>query len=210
MNDSRLVLTKIIATIGAPGTSSASVAMLTRLVEAGADVFRLNFSHGELSEHGETLGMIREVEERMGKPIGVLGDLSGPKIRVGKVVEGGVMVEAGSDVILQKEEIVADGARFSTTLAELIDDVEIGQKILVNDGAVRMLVVEKSEARGEVVCRVTTGGLITTRKGINLPNTKLSVDAITEKDWRCAEWAVAHHLDFVALSFVTKADEICG
>lgn len=202
------ILTKIIATIGSPGTSSASVAMLHRLAKAGASVFRLNFSHGTLEEHAATLAMIREVEEVIGRPIGVLGDLSGPKIRVGEVVESGVEVEPGSEVVFQREAIVADGPRFSTTLPALIDDVEAGQHLLVNDGAIRMVVTERDPAAEFVKCRVTRGGLITTHKGINLPDTDLSVDAITEKDWRCAEWAVAYRLDFLALSFVRRTEEV--
>jgi len=208
MDESPPVLTKIIATIGTPGTASASVGMLKRLVEAGASVFRLNFSHGELEGHAQTLEMIREVEEGFGRPLGVLGDLSGPKIRVGDVIEGGVEVEAGQDVILQKDPIVAHGPRFSTTMPSIIDDLDVGQKVLINDGAIRMLVVERDLEHGTALCRVTVGGRITSRKGVNLPNTQLSVDPITEKDWRCVEWAVRHQLDFLALSFVRQAEEV--
>ncbi len=202
------VLTKIIATIGSPGTSSANVETLTRLIHAGASVFRLNFSHGELSEHKKTLALIRQVEQETGQPIGVLGDLSGPKIRVGKVVDGGIEVEAGEDIIFQREEIFADGPRFSTTLETLIDDIEVGQKLLINDGAIRTLVVEKDSEAGEITCRVVTGGIISTRKGINLPNTALSVEAITPRDWECVDWAIENKLDFLALSFVRSADEV--
>ncbi|MFG0329328.1 MAG: pyruvate kinase [Phycisphaerales bacterium] len=233
----RPMLTKIVATIGTPGTASASPPMLERLVEAGASVFRLNFSHGKLDDHAETLAMIREVERKLNRPVGVLGDLSGPKIRVGPVVAGGVEVVAGQDVVFVRGEVVgganlddderapsksndddddsADpreidplGAHpsFSCTYEGLVDDVEVGQRLLVNDGAIRMLIVDKSSV--SITCRVLIGGLITTGKGINLPETRLRVDSITEKDWRCLEWAIEHQLDFVALSFVRRADEI--
>ncbi len=202
------ILTKIIATIGSPGTPSATPEMLTKLAQAGASVFRLNFSHGKLDEHAQTLAIIRQVEKDLGRPLGVLGDLSGPKIRVGEVAKPGINVDIGEDVIFQKEAIIADGPRFSTTLPQLVDDIKIGEKLLINDGAIRMLVVNKSPEQGNITCRVTVGGLITTRKGINLPNTDLAVDAITEKDWRCVDWAVKHNLDFLALSFVRKPDEV--
>lgn len=198
--------TKIVATVGTPGMPSAERQTLARLAEAGVSVFRLNFSHGELDQYEQTLRRIREVENDAGRPIGVLGDLSGPKIRVGPVVKGGIYAQAGEDVVFQRQEIVAEGLRFSVTYPGLIDDIAPGQKLLVNDGAVRMLVVDRSA--DEITCRVITPGLISSGKGINLPATDLHVDAITDKDWICLEWAVAHELDFVAMSFVRRADEV--
>lgn len=206
MRSPESILTKIVATVG-PSTTRQ---VLPKLVDAGVSVFRLNFSHGTLEEHEHMLRDIRDVEAECGRPLGVMGDLSGPKIRVGRVQEGGVLVEAGQDVVFQEDEVVAIGPRFSSTYPGLISDVEPGQMILVNDGAIRMIVVERirSSASDEIVCRVTTGGLVSSGKGINLPSTSLSVDAITEKDWQCLDWAIDHELDFVALSFVRRADDI--
>ncbi|MFW5653822.1 MAG: pyruvate kinase [Planctomycetota bacterium] len=141
-------------------------------------------------------------------PIGVLGDLSGPKIRIGKVRSGGVEVRAGQDVVLQKETIEATGLRFSTTWPQLIDDVRAGERVLINDGAIRMLVVEKRASQGEMICRVMVGGLISSGKGINLPNTQLRAGSVTKKDWRDLEWALEHGVDAVALSFVRRPNEI--
>jgi len=204
--DSPQTLTKIIATVGPVGSTNASRETLSRMIESGASIFRLNFSHGTLEDHEKTLAVIRDIEKEIDQPIGILGDLCGPKIRIGQTTEAGIMLEAGQDVVIQREPIIADGPRFSCTYPALIDEVETGQKILINDGAVRMLVVERDA--NTVTCRVLIGGLVTSGKGINLPNTKLSVSAITERDEHCVEWAVEHDLDFIALSFVRCADEI--
>lgn len=196
-------LTKVLATIG---TASRSPEVLQRLIQEGAAAFRLNFSHGTLDDHAKTLAAIRDAERLSGRPIGVLGDLSGPKIRVGQVIEGGVNVEPGQDVVFQRESILATGPRFSTTCPQVIDDIRPGQKVLINDGVIRMLVVEGG--RDSFTCRVTVGGLVTSGKGINLPATALQVDAITERDWQCLEWAVENELDFVAMSFVRRGRDI--
>lgn len=209
MNITNPVLTKIIATIGAPGTASASHDVITHLVEFGATVFRLNFSHGTLEEHAQTLKIIREVENTTDVPLGVMGDLCGPKIRVGKVIPEGVIVNIGDDIIIQAEPVIADkqNKRFSTTCPRLVKDVEIGQKILINDGTIRMLVIDTDNTY-TITCRVLTGGLITTSKGINLPQTNLNVEGITERDWECVNWAIENNLDLIALSFVRQADEV--
>ncbi len=200
---SRNTLTKIVATLG---KASSDAATIRKLVEAGASVFRLNFSHGSLDDHLQVLRNVRQVEAELGYPIGVLGDLSGPKIRVGQVIEGGVHVEAGQDVVFQREPLVATGPRFSSTYLGLVSDVATGQKLLINDGAIRMLVVELKP--DEIVCRVTTGGLITSGKGINLPNTQVKLPCVTEKDYVCLEWAIRNELDFIAMSFVREASDV--
>lgn len=200
-------LTKIIATLG-PASDDAGV--IGRLIEAGATIFRLNFSHGDFEAHARTLRAIREASEATGCPAAVFGDLPGPKIRVGKVESPGVEVEAGERVVFQREPIEARcearPCRLSATYERLIDDVEPGQRILINDGAVRMLVVEKG--RAEIECRVTVGGVITSGKGINLPESTITAPALTGKDRACVRWAVEHDLDYVALSFVRGEREI--
>ena len=200
-------LTKIIATLG-PATSDADT--ITKLIEAGASIFRMNFSHGRLDDHEARLEAIREAVRRTGIPVAVLGDLPGPKIRVGDVVDSGVMVEAGSRVIFQRDPLVADGnstpARFAARYPRLVDDVQVGQRLLVNDGHVRMLIMEKHD--DEIHCRVTTGGCITTGKGINLPDTDLSIPSMGDRDWECVRWAIEHDLDYLALSFVRRATDV--
>jgi pyruvate kinase len=205
----KLPLTRIVAT---PGPASDSLEMMTRLAEAGARVLRLNFSHGGLDDHKRRLDTAREVERRIGRPIAVLGDLQGPKIRVGKVAGDGVMVETGRLVEFHRGTFEASAAPdeqravFSATYDRLVDDVEPGQRLLVNDGAVRMLIVETYDDR--IVCTVTHGGRITSSKGINLPDSNLSVDTITARDIEHARWAVENKLDLLALSFVRRGSDV--
>ncbi|MBL0871375.1 MAG: pyruvate kinase [Phycisphaerales bacterium] len=209
----KLTLTSIVATVG---PASDSPEMLQKLIDAGVSVFRLNFSHGTLDDHLRRLSAIREAAKRAGLPIAVLGDLCGPKIRVGQVPEPGIELLAGQDVILDPSarvaRVVNNGdvqAVLPVSLPQIARDTKPGQRVLINDGAIRMLAIE-SDAwdEGTLRCRVTVGGLVTTKKGINLPQTELSVPAITERDWECVRWAVQHGLDYLALSFVRKAEEV--
>ncbi len=208
------MLAKIVATIG---PASDSPDMVRRLIEAGVSVFRFNFSHGDFAAHESRLATVRRVAAEMKRPVACLGDLQGPKIRVGSVPDGGIMVEAGQDVLFRiglaqsKIEKQASGepiAAFASTYDRLVAEVEPGHKVLVNDGAIRMLAVERDIAKGELRCRVLIGGLVTSGKGINLPQSDISAPAITDRDWECARWAVDHELDYVALSFVRRAEEV--
>ncbi|MEM7228518.1 MAG: pyruvate kinase [Planctomycetota bacterium] len=205
----RPTLTKIVATLG---PASASATMVERLIAAGVAVFRFNFSHGTLDEHREALDIVRRASREAGRPVAVLGDLQGPKIRVGTMVDGGVEIEPGTRVIIQREPIVGEPPtagrplRISSTYDGLLNDVEVGQRVLLADGALRMLVVDKTA--DELHCTVTNGGLLTSKKGINLPESELSVDPITERDWACVDWAVEHQIDCLALSFVRRAADV--
>lgn len=208
------MLAKIVATIG---PASDSPEMVRKLIEAGVSVFRFNFSHGDFAAHGKRLATVRAIAKEMGRPIACLGDLQGPKIRVGKCPDGGLGVASGHDVIFRvgmpeaRFERASGGeeiAVFPVTYEKLISEVEPGHKVLVNDGAIRMLAVERSAERGELRCRVIVGGLVTTGKGINLPQSNISAPAITDKDWECARWAAENDMDFVALSFVRRAEEV--
>jgi pyruvate kinase len=207
MDIARPTLTKIIATIG-PASSAPEI--VRRLIESGVSIFRLNFSHGTIEDHAKRTHTIREVARDLGRPIAIMGDLQGPKIRVGQVASDGVEVVTGSIVVFQRSPVVATAPTlphtFSSTYERLIDDVQAGQRLLVNDGAVRMLVMAKHADRIE--CTVTTGGLITSGKGINLPDSHLSARAITERDWGNAAWAIKNGLDFLALSFVRDAEDV--
>lgn len=204
---SPLALTKLLATIG---PASEPEAVLTRLIESGVTLFRVNFSHGTLEDAERRVNAIRAVVDRLGVPVAIMGDLSGPKIRVGLVQEPGITVDAGDEVEIHATSGIsrADGDRvmLTCTYPHIAAEVETGHRVLINDGAIRMLAVDSNG--GALICRVTTGGLITSNKGINLPDSDLSVPALTEKDWKCAEWAVRHRLDFLALSFVRTARDV--
>jgi pyruvate kinase len=207
------ILTKILATVG---PACASPGMLAKLIDAGARVFRINFSHGTLDEHARMLAAIREAADLTGVPAGVLGDLSGPKIRVGRVIDGGVILTAGERIAFCPQPIVAtppvngEPAVFSTTQPEIIRDTQPGQRLLLDDGNIRTVVVQKIAADGaeRLICEVQDGGLVTSSKGINLPDTRLSLPSVTARDWECVDWAIAHGIDFLAQSFVRRADDV--
>lgn len=217
------ILTTIVATIG---PASDSPDMVRKLIEAGVGVFRFNFSHGDFAAHARRLATVRKVAAELKRPIACLGDLQGPKIRIGKIPEGvgelsrsgggSIEVVSGQDVIIKRgidagfwrETAAGREPVLPTTYGSMIDEVRPGHRVLINDGLIRMLAVEADTAAGELRCRVTSGGLITSGKGINLPQTEVSAPAITDRDWECVAWAVEQELDYVALSFVRKADEV--
>ncbi|MBX3389544.1 MAG: pyruvate kinase [Phycisphaeraceae bacterium] len=207
--------TKIVATIG-PGSDSPPV--VRKLIEAGVAIFRFNFSHGDFAAHERRLDTVRQTSAELDRPIACLGDLQGPKIRVGKVEPPGISVEPGQTVVFRNDLEIArvekSGAgepiaAFPTTYPAIVREVEPGHKVLINDGAIRLLALPR-ERDGELRCTVTLGGggLITSGKGINLPQSAVSAPAITDRDWECVSWAVENQLDFLALSFVRTAAEV--
>ncbi len=198
--------TKIIATLG-PATNSEQA--LRKLIQAGVSVFRLNFSHGTFEEHAVQLERVRQLSSEMDRIVAVLGDLQGPKIRVGRVPDGGIEIKAGQEIIFRRDVDIAqagDPAVFPCTYEKLVDEVVLGNRVLINDGAIRALAIESGPH--ELRCNVTVGGLVTTGKGINLPDSDISAPAITKKDWECVDWAAKAGLDFLGLSFVRHGDEI--
>lgn len=211
-NRPRPTLAKIVATIG---PASDSPAVVERLIEAGVGVFRLNFSHGSEEEHDRRLQTIRSAARRLSRPIAVLGDLPGPKIRLGRLPEAGVELRAGEDVLFVPAPASIDDPellpiRLPSEYAPLASEVLPGHRVLIDDGQVRLLAVERlaGDPAQSLRCRVTTAGVVKTRKGINLPDSAISAEAITDRDWQWVEWSVSRGIDLLALSFVRRADEI--
>ncbi len=202
-----MIRTKIVATLG-PAT--ATVDTLLKLFEAGADVCRLNFSHGDLDGHLLMLRTIREAAARFDRPIAVLGDLCGPKIRLGPMENvdgsGGMPLATGDELIIQRAPVTGSKGRVSTNYEFFIDEVNIGDRVLIEDGLLRFIVIDKNFNELKLQC--LAGGILKTGKGVNLPNTAISIPSITDRDWQCIDWAIENDLDYLALSFVRKADDI--
>jgi pyruvate kinase len=199
-----IIRTKIIATMG---PACGTVDGLLSLFKAGVNVCRLNFSHGSLDGHLLALRNIREAAARHDRPIAILADLGGPKIRVGQVgAENGMPIEVGDDLVVQRAVVVGASGRISSNYPHLIDEMQVGHRLLIEDGTLRFLCTEKNF--NEIRCRCNMGGVIKSAKGINLPDTSINVPSMTERDWECADWAIENNLDYLALSFVRKAEDL--
>lgn len=199
-----LIRTKIVATIG-PASGEAKI--LDRLVQVGCDVFRINFSHGTNQQRQEYLEHIRQAEWDQKVPLAVMADLCGPKIRVGPIQGGSVLLGQGQIIRVQSEAIEGNAECISITRQELVEEVQVGEKILLNDGQIRLEVTDTGDEK-HFVCRVVRGGILSAGKGVNLPDTELKLSALTAKDRQDVEWIAKRDFDFVALSFVRSADDI--
>ena len=195
--------TKIIATVG---PASADPPTITRLIEAGVDVFRVNMSHGAQSEHGKTIAAIRECANRLDTHTAILADLCGPKIRTGKFRNGQASIVADTRVVVTARDVEGDETTIQSQYAALSSDVIPGNRILLNDGAVE-LKVEKISGP-DIECLVVTGGPVGDHKGINLPGVAVSAPSLTDKDLEDAQFALGQQVDFLALSFVRSAADI--
>ncbi len=201
--------TKIVATVG---PASRAEATLQAMVQAGTNVFRLNFSHGTHEEKTETLQAIRRVGRRLERPLAVIQDLSGPKMRLGTLPGDQIEcpIEGLFELVRQAEVDQPAGpgvlCRFSCTYDQLVDDLQVGEEILFADGQVIMRV--ESVGSGVVRLRVELPGPLGSRQGINLPGTDLSINALTEKDLHDLDWAIDNPIDYIALSFVRRAEEV--
>ncbi|CAA9358157.1 MAG: Pyruvate kinase [uncultured Gemmatimonadaceae bacterium] len=194
--------TKIVCTLGPASNSREGI---RTLMEAGMNVARVNFSHGTHEQHAATVRAIREVADELGRPVAILGDLQGPRIRIGDLPETRE-IRPGEDLVLVSErETVAPG-EIPVTYTEIASDVHVGDRILVNDGLLELVVLEVAPPR--VTARVVHGGPLKSHKGMNFPGISLSVPSITEKDEADIEFAVRHDLDYLALSFVRRAEDI--
>jgi pyruvate kinase len=195
--------TKIVATIG-PASSTAEV--LTRLFNAGADVFRLNFSHGTHEEHAARIALIREIEVRSGRPIGILADVQGPKLRVGRFGGGRVHLQTGQQFRLDLNPTPGDARRVNLPHPEIIAAAAIGTTLLLDDGKLRLRVARKREDHLE--CDIVVGGPLSDRKGVNVPDVVLPIPALTVKDREDMAFALDHGVDYIGLSFVQRPEDV--
>ena len=197
-------MTKIIATIG-PASNNRET--LEKLIRAGVNMVRLNFSHGSYEQHGDVIKLIRSLSRSMNQPVGILLDLQGPKVRTGKL-ENGTPVELQKDSLFQitTQDVLGNRDRVATTYKDLPGDVKVGDKILIDDGLIELKVAESSA--DTVTCKVRIGGILKEKKGINLPGVQVSAPSLTEKDKKDLRFGIQNEVDYVALSFVRRAEDL--
>lgn len=195
--------TKIVATIG---PSSESPDVVERLIQAGMDIARLNFSHGDFASHARRIATLRNAERSTGKRIAIMADLPGPKIRLGRFETDVVELKSGDTFTLTTREVVGTARLASVSFSRLPQVVSQGSKIYLNDGLVELEV--ESVRASEVVCRVIIGGELRSRKGLNIPCAELGISAFTDHDRACLEFAVKHGVDAVGQSFVGRAEDL--
>lgn len=195
--------TKIVATIG-PACSSKE--MIKNLIQAGVNVFRLNFSHGTHEVHTESIKNIREVSKEIDTIVAILQDVQGPKIRIGKVENDEAFLEEGKTFFLTNKPVVANSQIASVTYEKLLVDISIGSTILIDDGKLELLVTDRDEEK--LSCLIKVGGFIRPNKGVNFPGTSLGISCITDKDRTDMLLGIEQRVDFIALSFVQRAEDI--
>lgn len=196
--------TKIVATIG-PATSSKE--MLTRIITAGVNVCRVNFSHGAYKDHEEVINNIREINKELGTFTAILADLQGPKIRIGKIEGGSTTIKNGEKFILTSTECIGNSEKAYISYQNFPNDVKAGELILLDDGKLQLEVVSTNK-KDEVVTKVLHGGTLSSNKGVNLPNTKVSLPSLTEKDLEDLQFALKMNIAWIGLSFVRNARDI--
>ena len=194
---------KVLATLG---PASCEQSTIETMIRSGMNAVRINMSHGLTEEHTETVKRARAAAAAVGIPIAILVDLSGPKIRT-RTLEDGKPVELieGQEFTITTRDVVGNSSIVSTTFLHLPSVVEEGARILLDDGALELTVISKTTT--DVLCRVTIGGVLSERKGINLPNTALPIPSMTEKDHADLIWAMEQNVDYIALSFVRTAQD---
>ena len=195
--------TKIVATVG---PASSSEEMLRKLAEAGVNVFRLNFSHGTADDHRERVKSIRKIEKELGRPISILQDLQGPKFRVGTFADNGAKLEAGQRFIFTLDDVVGDTKRVKLPHPEIFRSIMPGNELMVDDGKMRFRVTGITD--DEITTEVMLDGTLRDRKGVNLPGADIDILALTEKDLKDAETGKELGVDWVALSFVQRPDDL--
>lgn len=197
--------TKIVCTIG---PASESEEMLEKLMNAGMNVARLNFSHGSHEEHKARIDTIRKVAKRLNKTIGLLLDTKGPEIRTHNMKDGLIVLEKGKEVIVSMNEVEGTPEKFSVTYENLINDVNIGSYILLDDGLVELQVKEINKDKGEVKCDILNTGELRNKKGVNLPGVKVNLPGITDKDADDIRFGIKENVDFIAASFVRRPSDV--
>ena len=197
--------TKIVATIG-PATQSEEI--ITDLIKAGVTTFRLNFSHGDHKDHQERIKTIRKVSEKLDLDIGILQDLQGPKIRLGRFKDGPVKVKKGDKFSLTSNEVECTKSIANVTYNKLAEEVTSGKRILLDDGKIEMIVEKVDIGNNLLECKVTVGGVLSNNKGVNFPDVQLSVKALTDKDIEDLEFGLTAGVDWIALSFVRNPSDI--
>ncbi|HYZ87380.1 MAG TPA: pyruvate kinase, partial [Bryobacteraceae bacterium] len=195
--------TKILATLG-PATDSPEA--IRSMLQAGVDVFRLNASHGVQQDHERRIDWVREVAAELNILPGILLDLQGPKIRLGTFENGGCELTTGSRFAITTEQVNGTCERASVSYKEFAKDVKVGDRVLLADGSVELRVVQKTNT--DTVCEVVSGGPISDRKGINLPGVDVSSPSLTKKDIADLRWGLQKGIDFVALSFVRRREDV--
>jgi len=196
--------TRIVATVGPACRHAGCIHVM---IEAGVDVFRLNFSHGTVSQHRENVKTIREQAGRSGRPVAIMQDLQGPRIRTGRLADpAGVALTEGHRIAIAHGDFRGDENRIATTYSKLAEDVKAGDKILLNDGMIELKVLERDQ--DNVACEVVSGGLLREHQGMNLPGTELSISAPTDKDLSDVEFGLCNEVDYIALSFVRSALDV--
>lgn len=194
---------KIVATLG---PASTDIAVIRALFEAGADVFRLNFSHGTHDDHRARYDAVRQIEAETGRPIAVLADLQGPKLRIGTFAAGKVAVRTGDVFVLDSDPTPGDGSRVYLSHPELFQAAQPGQSLLIDDGKVRLAI--ESVTTGTITTRVANNGTLSDRKGVNVPDAVIPIPALTEKDRKDLDFALSLGADWIGLSFVQRPSDI--
>lgn len=195
--------TKIIATLG---PSSNSFKIIESLVQNGVDIVRLNFSHSTLEAHAKLIQIVRQISDKIGRPIGILQDLQGPKIRIGEIKDGQIFLNDGQEIVITTEPVEGTKEIISTTYTHLPKDVSPGDSILLDDGLIELQV--RKVVSEKVVCKIIHGGPLSSFKGVNLPGVKLSIPSLTEKDKTGLKFGIEQKVDFVALSFVRSPMDV--
>lgn len=197
--------TKIVCTIG---PASETVDTLVQLIESGMNVARLNFSHGDFEEHKQRIINIKEASKITGKTVGILLDTKGPEIRTGRFVNGRDTIEKGSEIVISMKEIEGTSSLFSVTYEGLYDDVFVGSKILIDDGLIELEVVSLDEEQRLIHTKALNSGEISNNKGVNVPNVRVNLPGMTEKDAADIEFGIQQGVDFIAASFIRRQSDV--
>src|SRR5690625_3206351 len=197
--------TKIVCTIG---PASESLETLKELIRAGMNVARLNFSHGDFEEHGNRIKNIRQAAKELGKPVGILLDTKGPEIRTMDFKDGQAEIIKGNVVYISMDEVEGTAERFAITYDGLINDVQAGARILVDDGLIELEVTGIDLENREIITKALNTGIIKNKKGVNVPNISVNLPAMTEKDAKDIMYGIEQGVDFIAASFVRRQSDV--